>query len=177
MPSGAARWQIESLYRRLDALRVERVGSHRVLGRQVRKIPVAQRLRSIPGVGPVVASVLVAWLVDPRRFKSRSALASYAGLGLGQGITNWQPIGRARASRRGQRAVKRVLFIAARVAISRKNALARRYERRRTAGWEDRKAIRDIARCMLFIACALWIKGGSYKDELVSVPQAASGTG
>ena len=126
VPSGTARWQIESLYRRLDALRAERVGSHRVLGRQVRKMPIAQRLRSIPGVGPIVARVLVAWLVDPRRFKSRSALSSYAGLGLGQGITNWQPIGRARASRRGQRGLKRVLFIAARVAISHKNALARR---------------------------------------------------
>ena len=107
-----------------------------------------QRLRSIPGVGPIVARVLVAWLVDPRRFKSRSALASYAGLGLGQGITNWQPVGRARASRRGQRGLKRVLFIAARVAISHKNALAQRYEARRAAGWEDRKAIRDIVRCI-----------------------------
>ncbi|MFH0965872.1 MAG: transposase [Planctomycetota bacterium] len=176
MPNAAAKWQLSSLYRRLDALRLERVGARRILLRQAKAIGVIEKLRTIPGVGPIVALVLVAWIVEPLRFKSRRAISAYAGLGLGQGITNWQPTGRARASRRGQRQLKRVLFLAARAAIRTKDsALARRYRARLASGWEDRKAIRDVARCILFIARALWIMGKEYDDALVRVPQTSSG--
>ncbi|RLI52279.1 MAG: hypothetical protein DRO93_15330 [Candidatus Thorarchaeota archaeon] len=109
-------------------------------------------------------------MVDPRRFKSRSAVNAYGGLGIGQSVTNWHVVGRSRASRRGQRAVKRVLFLAGRAAIRGDNALARRYANRLKSGWEDRKAIRDVARRILFVACAMWIRKEVYRDELVSVP-------
>lgn len=39
-----------------------------------------QRLRTIPGVGPRLAEIVVATLDDPHRFKSRREVASYAGL-------------------------------------------------------------------------------------------------
>jgi len=130
-----------------------------------------ERLCTIPGVGPVIARTLVGWIAEPTRFKSRSALYSYAGLGLGQGWTNWQPVGRARASRRGNRCVKRALFLAARSASRGHSALARRYQARREEGWEDRKAIRDLARVILKIAVLLWRKGATYDDAAVSVPR------
>jgi hypothetical protein len=77
-------------------------------------------------------------------------------------------------NRNQQHAAARIL-LALKWANGHKNALARRYEARRAAGWEDRKAIRDTARCILFIASAVWIKGGCYKDELVSVPETGNG--
>ena len=171
MPSPALRWQVESLYRHLDFLRTERVGAHRVLGRQARKISVIGSLQTIPGVGPMTARTLVAWVVDPSRFKSRGALSAYAGLGLGQGITNWRVVNRNRASMRGQRELKSMLFLAAHAAIKGKSALARRYQGRLDAGWEVRKARRDLARQILFIACALWRNGKEYQDAAVNVPQ------
>jgi len=177
MPNAAARWQLDSLYRQLDFLHKERTGVHRVLTKKSQKIAEIDRLQSIPGVGPIVAQTLVAWLVNPLRFKSRSALSSYAGLGLGQGITNWRPVGHARASKRGQRAVKRVLFLAATAAIRSSSNLSRRYRMRITSGWEHRKAIRDLARTILFIVRAVWITGKEYQDDYVNVPDTIGSTG
>lgn len=164
------RWQMQSLYRQLDMLRRERTGVHRVAGRMARKLPVTRRLLTAPGVGPLTARSVVAWIVDPHRFKSRNALSSYAGLGLGQGWTNWKPVGRAKASKRGQRRLKRLLFLAAKAAVRGKNALARRYHARRQAGWEHSKAIRDTARTLLWTLSAMWRHGKDYDDARIKVP-------
>jgi transposase len=169
--SSAMRWQMRSLSRLLDTLQDERQGVSRRLEELARKAAPVGRLCTIPGVGPVVARTLVGWIANPRRFKSRSALCSYAGLGLGQGWTNWKPVGPARASRRGNRGVKRALFLAARAAIRGHNALARRYKARRQAGWKDDKATRDTARTILYTAVALWRKETDYNDAAVSVPR------
>jgi transposase len=159
LPNAHWRWQLRSLWRQLDSLRAERVAALRQIRQICKKLPVVKRLREIPGVGALVAPTIVAWIVDPRRFSSRGELSAYGGLGLGQNITGWKVVGRARASRRGQRELKRVLFIAARSATKGKNSLADRYRARIAAGWQDRKAIRDIARQILFIACAMMRTG------------------
>lgn len=163
------RFQIESLFRLLDGARSERIAVRQELRRYSLRIPAIQRLQSIPGIGPVVARTLVAWIADPPRFRSRSALAAYAGLGLKQDISNWHPVHRAHASRRGQRDVKRVLFVAARVAIrAGTNGFSRRYQARIASGWEDRKAIRDIARKILFAAVQVWMTQQEYDDGRIS---------
>jgi transposase len=166
----AIRWQMESCYRLLLFLEKERRGAHRTIKGASRSFEEVKYLKTIPGVGPVTSHTLVAWIVDPERFKSRSAVSSYGGLGLTHHVTNWKTVGRPRASKRGQRAVKRVLFIAARAAIQGKNALAQRYQARLKSGWDDRKAIRDIARKILFIGCVLCKRKEAYRDELVGVP-------
>jgi transposase len=173
----AVSWQLDSLYRHMDFLRYERTAVHRVLTNQVRGIREVELLQSIPGVGPITARTLVAWIIDPKRFRTRSALSSYAGLGIGQSYTNWSPVGRSRASKRGQRAVKRVIFLAANAAIRGRNAFARRYAARIAAGWEHRKAIRDIARTILFTVRAVWTTGEEYQDERVAVPDFPQRTG
>ena len=167
----AAREHLASLYRMLDAVRTERVTIRRELRAVCRGMPLLARLVTIPGIGSVVSRTLVAWIVDPNRFKSRSALAAYAGLGLKQDISGWRPYGRAHASKRGQRDIKRVLFQAARAVVCwGESALARRYAARRAAGWEDRKAIRDLARQLLFVVCHVWRTGEEYDDARISVP-------
>jgi transposase len=171
MGNRALRWQMESLYRQLDHLRRERVGAHRVIGRWTKGLEVIRRLQTPPGSGPITARTLVGWIADPHRFRNRHALSSYGGLGLGQGWTNWRPIGRAHASKRGNREVKRVLFLAAKAAACSKSALGRRYEVRRQAGWAHDKAIRDLARTILETAWCLWKKGVAYDDGRVAVPQ------
>lgn len=168
LPNGALRWQMESLYRQLDLLRRERVGAHRVLHQWTRKLPIVQRLDTLPGVGPITACTLVAWICDPNRFTRFAALNSYCGLGLGQGWTNWKPVGRARASKRGNRAVKRVLFLAATAASRTDSALGRRYQARLQSGWDHRKAIRDVARALLRCAWGMWKKGTNYDDRRVA---------
>jgi transposase len=170
IPEAGLRWQMNSLYRELDLLRRERAGLRRAVKGVVRKLRVIERLDHAPGVGPITARTVVAWVVDPDRFRDRKALSSYAGLGLGQGWTNWRPTGPARASKRGQRELKRVLFLAANAAVKGHNALARRYQARRDAGWEHSKAIRDTARTLLFALMKIWKTGKEYDDEHVNVP-------
>lgn len=167
-----ARWQMASLCRRLDALRDEHRGAWRELRRLAARLPVVRRLQQIPGVGPVTAITLVAWLVAPTRFRSPSALVAYAGLGLGQRVTNWKPLGRTRASRRGNREIKRVLFLAARAAGCSESALGRRHRARQAHGWDISKTRRDIARTILKAAAALWRNGTKYDDDKISVPDA-----
>jgi transposase len=175
LPSQAAQAQMATLYRLLDAVRQERIEIRRELRRMTAHMPVVQRLQTVPGVGPIVARILVAWIVDPGRFKSRNALSAYSGLGLKQDITNWKATTHAHASRRGQREIKRVLFLAARATIRGKNnGFARRYQVRISAGWEDRKAIRDIARSLLFTICHVWRTGETYDDARINVPQVQS---
>ena len=171
LPSSALRWQFESLARRLDSMDLERIRAKRTVATLIRKLPIIERLKAIPGIKSVCAPTLVAWIVDPGRFKSRGARSSYCGLGLGQGITNWKPVGRARASKRGNRELKRVIFIAAEAAIKGDNGFARRFQARIAAGWERRKAIRDVARKILFTACAIMRTGREYDDGRVSVPK------
>lgn len=169
-PAGSARFQITSLFRLLDGVRRERLTLRSELRRLSRTIPAIKRLQTVPGIGPVAGRVLAAWIADPTRFKSRSALSAYAGLGLKRNISNWRP-GKAHASRRGQRELKRVLFLAARAVIHwGNNALAQRYQARRAAGWEDRKAIRDLARKILFAACQVWKTKQEYDNGRINVP-------
>jgi transposase len=170
LPDAQWRWQLGSLWRHLDWLRRERVGARRQLRRACKGIPAVVKLQTIPGVGALVAPTFVAWIVDPDRFESRKKVSSYGGLGLGQNITGWKATSRARASRRGQRELKRAEFIAARSAINGRNALARRYQARIACGWEHRKAIRDIARYILNIACRIMRTGEEYDDRKVNVP-------
>ena len=168
LPAGALRWQMGSLYRRLAFELRERREAHREMRKLDARLPVIARLQTVPGVGKTIARTVAGWIGDPGRFKSRRALSAYAGLGLGQGWTNWKPVGPARASKRGQRALKRVLFLAARAALRGENAFQRRYEARRAAGWDDRKAIRDVARQMLLVMCRIWRKGMEYRDDLAT---------
>jgi transposase len=174
LPNVNLRWQLASLGKRYDMLCLERVRCHRAISAWSKKIPEIKRLKTIPGVKNVVAPTLAAFIVDPDRFGSRSKLSSYAGLGIGQGVTSWKPVGRARASRRGNRLLKRVVFIAAESAIKGKNRLTQRYQERIAAGWHRTKAIRDIARTVLMIAAAIMRKKGVYDDGRVSVPAASN---
>ena len=167
--SKSSQFQFSSLFRMLNGARVERVLVRHELRRYSLNLPVIARLQSVPGIGPVIARTLAAWIVDPGRFKSPNALSAYAGLGLKQDISNWRPVHRAHASKRGQRALKGVLFLAARAAIrSGHNAFAARYKARIAAGWEDRKAIRDIARKILFCACRVWTSKQEYDDGRIN---------
>jgi len=169
--SAAMRWQMESLGRELDMLSEEISKAEGMIGRLCGALPMSQRLQSVPGVGPIVAATIVAWIVDPARFKSAGALSAYAGLGLGQAVTNWQRVGPARASRRGNRQLKRVLFLAAGAAARTDTALGRRYRYRCRQGWGQIRAKRDVARKLLHTACAIWKKGTQYDEDQVNGPQ------
>jgi len=74
------RWEVKGQLARLDLLGEQL----RELDREIRKrseaSPIAQALEEIPGVGPFIASLLIAEIGDVRRFPTAKHLASYTGL-------------------------------------------------------------------------------------------------
>jgi transposase len=74
------RWEVNGQLARLDLLR-QQLGE---LDREIRKrseaSPIAQALEQIPGIGPFIASLLIAEIGDVRRFPTAKHLASYTGL-------------------------------------------------------------------------------------------------
>jgi hypothetical protein len=59
LPNASLKWQ-------LDMLRRERLGAHRVVSKMSRKLPEVARLKTIPGVGAIVAPTIVAWIAAQR---------------------------------------------------------------------------------------------------------------
>jgi transposase len=70
---GEACQEIRELDRRIDSC-------ERQLEALAKQIPLVQRLLSIPGVGILIATAVVAFIGDLRRFPSARHLASYLGL-------------------------------------------------------------------------------------------------
>jgi transposase len=74
-----------------------------------RKNPVSQRLASIPGIGPIIATALAATVVEPIGFTSGRAFSAWLGLVPRQNSTG----GKARLggiSKRGNRYLRRLLI-------------------------------------------------------------------
>lgn len=167
-------WQMQSLWRLLDEIEGEVAGAMKKIREMTSHFPAAENLQTVPGIGPVVCADLLAWIAEPERFDSRGAVNSYAGLGLGQGVTSWQPVGPARASRRGNRHLKRALFLAANSAANTPTALGDRYRIRLRQGWDRKKALRDLARKILHISMVIMTKGATYDDSKVNGPNLGS---
>jgi len=68
------------LVRQLDALDEEISASDRTIAAMAKANPVARRLMSIPGIGPVTASALAASTQDPANFSGPREFAAFLGL-------------------------------------------------------------------------------------------------
>ena len=92
------------------------------IARRAKVDPLARRLMTIPGVGPVVATAIVALAPDPRTFKAGRHFAAWVGLTPRQKSTGGkQRLGAI--SRMGERTLRRLLTIGASAVV--KQALLR----------------------------------------------------
>jgi transposase len=102
-------------------------------------------IRSLPGMGPVLAAEFIACVGDIGRFPSADALASAAGL-----APVLRQSGRSAASRRafgGDKALKRVFFQSAFCAVMTGDPLSRTfYDRKRREGKHRTQALIALAR-------------------------------
>jgi transposase len=79
---------------------------------KAREHPIARRLMTIPGVGPVVSLCFVALVDDPARFSKTSHIGAFLGLTprrYQSGATDWS----GRVSKCGDSAMRRLMFEAA----------------------------------------------------------------
>jgi transposase len=103
--------QLDELEQRVDAVEARMRSWHR-------GSPISQRLAKIPGIGPLIASAIVATVADPSVFRSGRQFAAWLGLVPRQNSTGGkQRLGRITCH--GDAYIRRLLIIGAQSALQR----------------------------------------------------------
>ena len=137
--------------------------------RLAKKQPQIRRFTALPGVKWIRAATFFAYVDTPWRFKSKSALWKYLGIGLerrhsGGGTEN------VHLAMWTHRRLKYTILGAAQSATaSRDNPFADQYERWIHEGLTPRIARRNVARSQAAVMWGMWKNGSVYRPELVGV--------
>jgi transposase len=131
-------------------------------------------LGTIPGVGPRTAEAVVAFLPDPRQFRTGKQVSAYGGL-VPRQYQSADTDHRGRITKRGPRTLRKLLVECAWVML-RYNRWARAVYQRLTHGGKTRKkqAIVALARRLLVRCWAMLRDGTAWRAE--PVPAAAAAT-
>lgn len=149
--------------------------AERQLEALAKQIPDVALLRTIPGIGLLTATALVAWIGDARRFRSGRHLSSFLGLTpreFSSGLKRYL----GRISKRGDGYLRSLLIQGARAFL----VHAPRYKDDRIAEWALRlcrtrhhnKAVTAVANKLARIVWAVWTTGVPY-DKLHARGRAA----
>jgi transposase len=139
-----------------------------------KKEEVVQRFEALPGLGWIRASTLYAYLDTPWRFRSKSALWKYLGIGLERHRSGNGPehLG---VPVQAHRLLKGTILGAARSAVaSGNNPFADLYGRWIQHGLSSKLARRNVARAQAATLWGLWKNGSAYRPEWVGVAAAAT---
>lgn len=129
--------------------------------------PVVRNLCDLPGVGPVRAATLVAFVDTPFRFKTKQKLWKYMGIGLERRQSGSGHVA-LRVPRRCSRTLKSVILGAAKsAAASGNNPFADQYERWLADGCSPRIARRNLARSLATTMWGMWKSGSVYDPTMI----------
>ncbi len=109
-------------------------------------------LRTIPGIGPVAATAILAELPDPSRFDSAQQAAAYAGLAPREYRSGTSVHKRTRLSKAGNARLRKALYLPAMTAIRFNPLVGAFYERLVKAGKAKMAALGACMRKLLMIA-------------------------
>jgi transposase len=127
-----------------------------------------QRLQSLPGIGAVMALTILADATDLRRFAHHRQFLKYCGLDLSK-TQSGQSRGREKLSRRGNKRIRMVFWMAALRAVHmRENAFRDKYERYLAddpfdADRKKRKALTAVAAKMARVVYAVIRNSSDYQ--------------
>ncbi|MDA9391249.1 transposase, partial [Bradyrhizobium sp. CCBAU 45394] len=137
----------------------------RELARRAKEDAEAKRLMTIPGIGPITATALVALAPTAQAFKRGRDFAAWLGLTPLQRSTGGkQKLGKT--SRMGERTLRRLLIIGASAAVRwamRKGSTADSWLARMLALKPPMLVIVALANKMARIVWALMARGGTYR--------------
>jgi transposase len=133
-----------------------------------------RRFEALPGISWIRASTFFVYVDTPWRFKGKSALWRYMGIGLERRHSGGGPE-RMGVSAAANRPLKCMILGAARSAIAQgDNPFADQYRRWCDAGLSPRLARRNVARSLAATLWGMWKTGSVYRPEWVGVPAASS---
>jgi len=137
-----------------------------------KQLPVVAQLRTIPGIGLLTATALVAFVGDPRRFKNARRFGSYLGLTPRESSSGGKRrLGRI--SRRGNSYLRHLLIHGAR-SMLRAAATKRHPDRLRSwalakaASRGPHKGAAAVANKLARTAWAVWSKSSDYRSQPVA---------
>ena len=131
---------------------------------------VMAQVAELPGYGPIRAATLISYLDTPWRFKSKSALWKYVGIGLhreksGTGLDI------VCVEQACNRLLRNVTLGAAQSAIEQKeNVFARRYGRWVQSGLSPRNARRNVARDQVTAIWGMWKTNKPFDQTMLADP-------
>jgi hypothetical protein len=129
-----------------------------------------KRAMELPGYGPIRAVTLISYLDTPWRFKSKSALWKYVGIGL-QREKSGEDLNIVRVEQACNRLLRNVVIGAAQNAIEQKeNVFAERYARWIKAGLSSRNARRNVARDQVTAVWGMWTSDKAFDASLIQNP-------
>ncbi len=129
------------------------------------------RIVTIPGIGETTAAILVAKIVDIKRFATADHLVSYFGIFPEENSSgvdkqgNPLPSGAMHMSQKGNDLVRCYLWNAARVAIRHNPAVKALYHRLKSRGKRGDVALGHCMRKLLHLVFAVWQTNRPFDDE------------
>lgn len=173
--SGGALMALRGHVMLLDQVRKRLADVTRRLRKELAWDPLVRRLTGIPGLGLILAHVLVAEIGRIERFRNHRVLASYALLAprsedTGEEDPRRAPLGR-HLGRRGNRTLKWAMIEAAHGAVRRGGKWRAMFDRHTNGGKTNRgRGYIKVARELVKVIFVVWSKNVSYTDTPPSRP-------
>src|SRR4029453_13818650 len=166
----SARGILQVLIRTLNALEEQLRELDAEITRRAKADPVAHRLMTIPGIGPIAATAIIALVPAPEGFRAGRDFAAWLGLTPLQKSTGGKhKLGAI--SKMGERTIRRLLILGASAVVrwaSQRGAAAGSWLGRRLARKPRMLVTVALANKMARIVWALLVKGGTYKAPAVA---------
>lgn len=119
-------------------------------------------LRSIPGIGVTAAAMLVAYVGDIHRFDCDDKLAAYIGIDPRVYESGTSVHGKGYISKRGNKPLRHILFIAAQIAKRYDPELNAFYLKKRREGKHHFVVLCAVERRLVNRIFAVWVRGTPY---------------
>lgn len=136
---------------------------------------VTRRVMDLPGYGPVRAATLICYLDTPWRFKSKSALWKYVGIGLKREQSGDEPA-IVYVEQQCSHLLRTMVIGAAQTAIDQQqNIFSRRHRQWIKDGLSPRNARRNVARDQVSAIWGMWKSDTEFDPEMLGDPEAEAG--
>ncbi len=177
LDNAALRLRICRLWKELDLLVQLREDAEKDLTAEARKHAETKIFRSIPGIGPLRAAVILGFAITPYRFRTRKQFWNYCGLGLRSKITAEYELVQGRVRRSKKRPLLRGLnpnynralkdaFKGAAVTAA-MGPWKSQFDAMVDNGARPPLALLTLARKIAVITWVLWKKGERYDENKV----------
>lgn len=155
----------DSLHQQVELARKEMIACSK-------HISIIQHWQQLPAIGPIRAITLYAYLETPDRFKTKSSLWKYCGIGLERCTSGTDKKGRPkparlRLARRANYHLKNAMLGAAHMLAVQcaPNIFTQQYERMLNNGMSPSNALHALARKLLTVMWGMWKTQSAFKAQ------------